>query len=109
MVRWLQWAGRIYRNCCSALLGFGRGARHDGGRIRAVGFDLRIRLSHNLQFGEDFLHICDGLNSVSALLADIVVLDTDILTCPEGAIADTQIVYTIVGGAVMYEAGEAKR
>ena len=35
-------------------------------------------------------------------LADIVVLDTDILTCPEEAILDTKVVYTIVGGEVAY-------
>jgi predicted amidohydrolase YtcJ len=36
-------------------------------------------------------------------LADIVVLSRDILTVPEDRITDTEVVYTIVGGKVMYE------
>jgi predicted amidohydrolase YtcJ len=41
-------------------------------------------------------------------LADIVVLDRDILTVPEDEILDTQVVMTIVGGEVLFE-GEAVR
>jgi hypothetical protein len=35
-------------------------------------------------------------------LADIVVLSHDILTCPEEEIRKTKVVYTIVGGKVLY-------
>ena len=36
-------------------------------------------------------------------LADITVLSKDILTCPDDEILDTEILYTIVGGQVLYE------
>jgi predicted amidohydrolase YtcJ len=36
-------------------------------------------------------------------LADIVVLTDDIMTMPEDAIADTRVLYTIIGGKVVYE------
>ena len=36
-------------------------------------------------------------------LADIVVLSNDILTCPEKDIPNTKVLYTIVGGEVLYE------
>ena len=39
-------------------------------------------------------------------LADITVLSRDILTIPEDEIPLTQVVYTIVGGKVMYQRGE---
>ena len=35
-------------------------------------------------------------------VADIVVLSRDILTIPEEEILDTEVVYTIVGGRVLY-------
>ncbi len=35
-------------------------------------------------------------------LADIVVLDTDIMTVPEKEIPDARVVYTILGGRVVY-------
>ncbi len=35
-------------------------------------------------------------------LADIVVLDKDILTCPEKQIPNTKVLYTIVGGKILY-------
>ncbi len=35
-------------------------------------------------------------------LADITVLSRDILTCPEGDIPGTEVLYTIVGGKVLY-------
>ncbi|TFH64010.1 MAG: amidohydrolase, partial [Gemmatimonadales bacterium] len=38
-------------------------------------------------------------------LADITVLSKDILTIPEGEIPTTEVVYTIVGGAVKYHRG----
>ncbi len=38
-------------------------------------------------------------------LADITVLSQDIVTVPEEEILDTDVVYTIVGGEVMYERG----
>ncbi len=38
-------------------------------------------------------------------LADVVVLSRDILTVPEDEILGTRILYTIVGGEVVYEAG----
>jgi len=37
-------------------------------------------------------------------LADVVVLSRDILTCPEEAIRSAKVVYTIVGGKVLYAA-----
>jgi predicted amidohydrolase YtcJ len=40
---------------------------------------------------------------VNGKLADITVLSRDILTVPEDQIADTQIVYTIVGGKIVYK------
>jgi hypothetical protein len=39
-------------------------------------------------------------------LADITVLSQDILTVPEDEIPNTQIVYTIVGGKVVYRQGQ---
>ena len=36
-------------------------------------------------------------------LADIVVLSNDIVTCPDDEILDTKVLYTIVGGKVLYE------
>jgi predicted amidohydrolase YtcJ len=36
-------------------------------------------------------------------LADITVLSRDILTIPEASIPDTEVLYTIVGGRVLYE------
>jgi len=39
-------------------------------------------------------------------LADIVITDKDLLTIPENEIMKTRIVYTIVGGEIVYEAGE---
>ena len=38
-------------------------------------------------------------------LADIVVLDRDILTIPEEQIPSTQVLYTIVGGKIEYQGG----
>jgi predicted amidohydrolase YtcJ len=38
-------------------------------------------------------------------LADITVLDRDILTCPEDDIPGTGVLYTIVGGKVLYKKG----
>ncbi len=40
-------------------------------------------------------------------LADIVVLSKDILTIPEDQIPDADVVYTIVGGKVLYEREES--
>jgi predicted amidohydrolase YtcJ len=39
-------------------------------------------------------------------LADITVLSQNILTIPEEQIPDTKVLYTIVGGKVVYEGGE---
>ncbi len=39
-------------------------------------------------------------------LADVVVLSKDILTVPEEEIRDTQVLYTIVGGKVVYDASK---
>jgi predicted amidohydrolase YtcJ len=39
-------------------------------------------------------------------LADITVLSQDILTIPEDEIPTTEVVYTIVGGKVMYWRGD---
>ncbi|MCP4036210.1 MAG: amidohydrolase family protein, partial [bacterium] len=36
-------------------------------------------------------------------LADVTVLSRDILTAPDGELPDTQVVYTIVGGRVLYD------
>ena len=40
-------------------------------------------------------------------LADVVVLSRDILTEPEERIPDTEVLYTIVGGKVLYRRPEA--
>ncbi len=46
----------------------------------------------------------DKLGSLSpGKLADIVVLSKDIMTVPEDEMLDTQVLYTIVGGKVMYQ------
>ncbi len=39
-------------------------------------------------------------------LADLAVLNTDILTCPEDKIVATQVLRTYVGGKLVYSAGE---
>lgn len=39
-------------------------------------------------------------------LADVVVLSQDLLTVPEEKILNTKVIYTIVGGKVVYEAGK---
>jgi predicted amidohydrolase YtcJ len=36
-------------------------------------------------------------------LADLVVIDRDYLTCPLSAVPETKVVYTVVGGKVVYE------
>lgn len=36
-------------------------------------------------------------------LADLIVIDRDVLTCPEDDIRETKVLYTIVGGKVVYE------
>jgi predicted amidohydrolase YtcJ len=41
-------------------------------------------------------------------LADLIIIDTDLLTCAERRIAGTQVVRTYVGGKLVYERG-AKR
>ncbi len=41
-------------------------------------------------------------------LADITVLSQDIMTVPEDRIAETRVVYTIVGGVVKYSGGQAR-
>lgn len=38
-------------------------------------------------------------------LADLVVLDTDLLTCPDEAIARTRVLRTYVGGKLVHQAG----
>jgi predicted amidohydrolase YtcJ len=39
-------------------------------------------------------------------LGDLIVIDRDILTCPAKDVAKTQVIYTIVGGKVVYERKE---
>lgn len=41
-------------------------------------------------------------------LADIVVLSTDIMTCPEGQIRDSKVDLTIIGGKVVYDRTNAE-
>jgi predicted amidohydrolase YtcJ len=36
-------------------------------------------------------------------LGDLIVIDQDVLTCPVQAVADTRVLYTVVGGKVVYE------
>ncbi len=48
----------------------------------------------------------DELGSIErGKLADLVVLDNDILTCPVDDIKDTEVLMTMVGGEVVYERG----
>jgi predicted amidohydrolase YtcJ len=42
-------------------------------------------------------------------LADITVLSKDIMTIPEDEIPSAEVLYTIVGGKVMYEKNAADR
>jgi predicted amidohydrolase YtcJ len=42
-------------------------------------------------------------------LADVVVLSKDIMTVPEAEIPQAEVVYTIVGGKVLFERGKAGR
>ena len=37
-------------------------------------------------------------------LADLIIIDRDILTCPEDDIKDTKVLATYLGGKVVYEA-----
>jgi predicted amidohydrolase YtcJ len=39
-------------------------------------------------------------------LADLIVIDRDVLTCPAKDVAKTKVLYTIVGGKVVYERKE---
>jgi hypothetical protein len=39
-------------------------------------------------------------------LADIVIVDKDLLTIPEDQIMKTKVVYTIAGGTIVYNSGE---
>jgi predicted amidohydrolase YtcJ len=39
-------------------------------------------------------------------LADLIIIDRDVLTCPLGAIPETRVLKTIVGGKVVYEVKE---
>jgi predicted amidohydrolase YtcJ len=39
-------------------------------------------------------------------LADLIMIDRDILTCPAKDVANTQVLYTIVGGKVVYQRKE---
>ena len=49
------------------------------------------------------LNCDDQLGSLEAgKLADLIVLDTDLLTCPEDKIAATQVLRTYVGGKLVY-------
>jgi hypothetical protein len=38
-------------------------------------------------------------------LADIVIVDKDLLTIPENEIMKTKVVYTITGGRIVYSSG----
>ena len=40
------------------------------------------------------------------MLADIVVLSNDLLTCPEDEIQNTKVLYTMVGGKILYYPGK---
>jgi predicted amidohydrolase YtcJ len=39
-------------------------------------------------------------------LADLIVIDRDVLTCPAKDVAKTKVLYTVVGGKVVYEGKE---
>src|SRR3954471_24764199 len=52
----------------------------------------------------------DRVGSLEAgKLADFVVLDRDLLTCPEDAIKDTHCLRTYVGGKLVYERPQSGR
>ncbi len=42
----------------------------------------------------------------AAKLADLVVIDRDVMTCPAKDVAKTKVLYTVVGGKVVYEGKE---
>ena len=41
-------------------------------------------------------------------LGDLIVVDRDVLTCPAAEVAETKVLYTVVGGKVVHEAREYK-
>src|SRR5262249_22259485 len=41
-------------------------------------------------------------------LADLIVIDTDLLTCPENKIAATRVLRTYVGGRLVYRRGGSR-
>lgn len=43
---------------------------------------------------------------VPGKLADLVILDRDILECAEEEIASTRVLYTFLGGKIVYQASE---
>lgn len=43
------------------------------------------------------------ITNTSGELADITVLSKDIMTIPEEEILNTEVLYTIVGGQIMYQ------
>ena len=44
---------------------------------------------------------------VAGKLADITVLSKDIMTAPENEIPSAEVVYTIVGGKIVYSRGKS--
>jgi len=56
------------------------------------------------------LNCDDNLGSLEpGKLADLIVLDTDLLTCPEAKIAATQVLRTYVGGKRVYQRDSAAK
>jgi predicted amidohydrolase YtcJ len=56
------------------------------------------------------LNCDDQLGSLEpGKLADLIVVDTDLLTCPEDKIAGTQVLRTYVGGKRVYQQANARR
>jgi predicted amidohydrolase YtcJ len=67
---------------------------------------LRFYTSNNAQL----LFCEDRLGSLEpGKLADLVVIDTDLLTCPEDKIAATQVIRTYVSGKLAYRRDHPKR
>ena len=73
-------------------------------RIRCLIFPTEEALRIYTINGARVLFWEDKLGSIEAgKLADLVVLEKDILTCPIDDIKETRVLMTMVGGNVVYE------
>ena len=65
-----------------------------------------IAANRLLQYGHDIVLLGNRKGMIrQGYLADIVIVDKDLLTIPETEIMKTKVDYTIVGGKVVYRSG----